>query len=287
MLPRSLLRLAAALCVWAAISGAAHAQFYFITDHAGYTGSWGYYKTLADAQSGQNLVSSGAIPQRNLGIYVTRDLYPPSGGPPNSSIITTNWYSSTNGTPGTGNTSNTSLGFFQLYNDPTNAKTSSFAFWDQSLSSFTMSESGTGVKGAPGFESRFSPLAGLGFVETQGEYLSYAFTATASGLNGVPNGGVFEDNAGIATGFSGAFNAIFQNTGGNPALEGFYAINLNFNNSTTLDGSFTNFINPSNQFAGATVIPEPTSVVAFGMIFAASAGFGWRKSRQRRSQAVA
>jgi len=290
MLPRSILRLLAALGVWAAAINGAHAQgFYFITDHQGYTGNWGFYSTLADAQAGTNLKGSGTIDQRNLGVYITNNLYPttavPPGAPPNTSIITTNWYSSKDGTPGTGNTSNTSKGFFQIYNDPANSTTKNNAFWAQDLKSITVNETAQNVKGVPGKESRFSPLAGLGFADTQGEYLSYAFTATASGLQGVPlAGGGFADVTGVATGFSGSLNAIFQNTVGlgNPALDGFYSINLNFNNISSLDGTFTNFINKDDLFASTTVIPEPASCLTFAMVFAASAGFGWRKSRQRR-----
>ena len=54
---------------------------------------------LADAQAGTNAKAVGAIPQLNLGVYVTKDLYPttavPPGAPPNTSIITTNWNRST------------------------------------------------------------------------------------------------------------------------------------------------------------------------------------------------
>lgn len=291
MLSRSILRLLAALCVWSAANTAVKAQgsFYFITDHQGYTGSWGFYSTLADAQNGTNQISSGAIPQLNLGVYLTNNLYPTGGSAPNSSIITTNWYSSKDGTPGTGNTSNQSLGFFQIYNDPANPNTKSNAFWDQDLKSITVSESSANVTGVPGKESRFSPLAGLGFADTQGEFLSYAFTATASGLDGVKvMDGQIQDVNGIATGFTGSLNAIFQNTVGlgNPALDGFYAVNLNFNNSSTLDGSFTNFINQNDLYSSNTVIPEPASCLTFAMVFAASAGFGWRKSRRRKAGAV-
>jgi len=294
MLPRSILRLLAALCVWAAANNGVHAQgqFFFITDHAGYTGSWGFYSTLADAQNNTNLKSSGTIPQLNLGVYLTNGIYPPGGSAPNSSIITTNWYSSKDPkTPGVGNTSNQSLGFFQIYNDPANATTKNNAFWSQDLKSITVNETAQNVKGVAGKESRFSPLAGLGFADTQGEFLSYAFTATASGLNGVPNNGSIQDigldKTAKLNGFSGSLNAIFQNTVGlgNPSLDGFYSINLNFNNISSLDGTFTNFINP-NQFASNTVIPEPASCLTFGLVFAASAGFGWRKSRQRRHSAL-
>jgi hypothetical protein len=292
MLPRNVLRLAAALCLWAASYNAVQAQgnFYFITDQAGYTGSWTFYKTLSDAQTGANPVSSGAIPQLNLGVYLTSGIYPPSGGPPNSSIITTNWYSSTNATPGTGNTSNQSLGFFQLYNDPSNPlNTQHTAAFSQDLTSITVSETGKNVKGAPGLESRFSPTAGLGFKETTGEYLSYAFNATATGLNGVPimGGTAIGDNTGVATNLTGTFNALFQNTGGNAALEGFYAINLNLNGNSTVDPvNFPNFINPNDLFASTLVIPEPASCVTFAMIFAATAGFGWRRTRQNRTEAM-
>ena len=132
--------------------------------------------------------------------------------PPNTSIITTNWYSSKAGTPGTGNTSNTSLGFFQIYNDPTNNKTKNNGFWDRPEVDHRQRNRPKCRQGAKGNESRFSPFAGLGFADTQGEYLSYAFTATASGLQGVPPWAAFEDVTAIATGFSGSLNAIFQNT---------------------------------------------------------------------------
>jgi len=288
MFRRTVLRLLAAMCLWAAANSAiqAQGQFYFITDQAGYTGSWTFYKTQADAQNHTNAVSSGAIPQLNLGVYITNGLYPASGGPPNSSIITTNWYSSKDATPGTGNTSNQSLGFFQLYNDPANPSTKNTAAWSQDLKSITISETGANVKGLPGLDSRFSPLPSLGFKETTGEYLSYAFNATATGLNGVATMGAIEDNVGKAGDFTGSFNALFQNTGGNKALEGFYDINLNFNNKSTVDPvNFPNFINANDQFASTLVLPEPASMVTFGMIFAASAGFGWRR-RQNRAAAL-
>jgi len=291
MFSRFGLRLLAALCVWAAALNVSHAQFYFITDYAGYNGSWTFYNTLADAQNNTNAVKSGAIPQLNLGMYITQGLYPPGGSAPNSTILTTNWYSSTNGTPGTGNTSNQSLGFFQLYNDPTNSKSTNTAVANTNTGTMTVNGSGANVTGAPGFESRFSPLAGLGFKETQGEFLTYAFTATASGLkNTVDPSQGFQDNnnAQGQTAINGSFNALFQNTGGNPALEGFYNINVNFNSLSTLNSSFKNFINPLDQFAAGSsaVVPEPASCLTFAMIFAASAGFGWRKSRQRRADAI-
>ncbi len=288
MLTRSMMRLSAALCLWAGSVGAANAQFFFVTDNAGYTGSWTRYATLADAQINANPLSSGAIPQRNLGVYVSNNLTPPGNPVGNASIFTTNWYSSTTAVPGTGNSSNTSLGFFQMYNDPTNGNTVNNSFWDQSLKTLTLNESGGGVPGVPGAESRFSPLAGLGIVETQGNYLQYAFTATASGLTGTPNGGNIEDITSGASNFTGAFNAIFQNTGGNPALEGFYNISLNFNNSSTVGSEGLTFNNtPVDLFASATVLPEPASCLTFAMVFAASAGFGWRKNRQRRANAQA
>ncbi len=111
-----------------------------------------------------------------------------------------------------------------------------------------MTESGTNVRGLPGSESRFSPFAGVSSVETQGEYLNYSFTATASGLQGVPVNGGFQDDTGRATGLAGAFNALFQNTGGNPSLEGFYNIHLNLNNLTNLDSSFTYFVHPADNY---------------------------------------
>jgi hypothetical protein len=101
----------------------------------------------------------------------------------------------------------------------------------------------------------------------------------------VLNGPNIQDLTGVAIDLDGSIDGIFQNTGGNPALEGFYAVHLTINGLTSLDPSFINFINPNDLHSSTAVaVPEVAGLPAATMVFAASTGI--EICRRRRNIAV-
>jgi hypothetical protein len=276
MLSRSVLRLCAAVCVWAASFQAAHAQFFFAgSESMGYVGNWTAYNTLADALSGANAVGSGAVAQHDMSLYIDKT-QPFTLANPLQSL----YYS-----PSSANAGSNPVGFLGVYNsDPTKQQT--FAYYDPGLKSFHIADKGSTTGGV----ARFDPL-GVGPGGSLGNFLNYSFGINVGGVNGSATGvfGPFStpDPGEFQKSSDGFFQGVFQNTNGSKL---FYNVDLqiNGNSSVNFGGGPNNLLFPNGSIFGSdTVIPEPASCLTFAMVFAASAGFGWRRSRQRRADALA
>lgn len=244
------------------------------TDRFGYTGTYTRYETLADAQNGTGAVGGGDVVQRDVSLYIVNDS--PQFYSDATYLQTAWWYSTIS--PGNNNPSNTNLSFAQLVNDPAAGYPSlsgtADAYWTSSaLNELRITASGTGVTRASRFGDEGS--ANKVAAATNGLFLSYSLDATFSGLNTAtynPSTGAYEsygDPDGITV--AGTFSALFQNTSAtNPELNGFYTIELTFNNNSwvylnqdSLVGAYPDF--PSSVFGAATVVPEPSSLVLAGL----------------------
>lgn len=258
MFSRCLFKLLAAVGLWSAVSGAAQAQYLFYSDSFNFSGSWSSYNSLSDAQSGSNAVGSGAWASQPFTIF--------ADGTAANNIFQTAFYAIPGLPP-----------FLGVYDPTPGTLQNTNVFFDGSDKSANITQSGS----TQGGTSRFDPTGALSPGASGGDWLSYAFNAKAAGIDfpnpaGTPPYQSFSNPSSV----SGAFSGIFQNTGaGGTGL--FYAVDLtgSFGGARALGQP----INPTDAFISGT-IPEPTSCIAFAMVFAASAGYGYRRRQARKAE---
>lgn len=241
MQSRTFFRLLSAVCLWSAVSTAAQAQPLFFSDQLTYTGTWKEYTS-----NGQGLdpIATGTFNGGGL----TVNFETPAGA-------------------GTGNIFGTAGNYFAL-TSPTVNSTQNRTFFDNNLTSATTQQSGS----TSGTTGAFDPTGGVFNPAVSGDWLSFAFTATLNGLGGATAGGtefVF-DNTGGGTGptsASGSFQGLFQNTGAGGNGH-YYLVEFNVTGGVG-----------TQSYIDGVAIPEPASCLAFAVVFAASAGYGWRRKR--------
>lgn len=248
----------------------ADADVFVSTEQLGYVGSWTRYGSLADAQSGTNPISSGAVPQRDLALYFTSnvpDVYT------DANIALTRWYS-----PSSMNPNNTNFGFLQLYDIDGSTDTSIEGAWtDGTLSSFQFSVTGTNADN-PNDVARFGEMNGGGAATTAGTFHEYALEVTFGGLTGTfnPMTGRFESNGGFST-VGGTFTGIFENMGTDASRHGFYAVDVDINLiSWAVDNGYTS--GSDTYFYSTVVNPEPASLALWSLIGFIFGGFRLSKS---------
>lgn len=256
MISRSLVRLVAALCVWAAAQGAAQAQF-FITEAYTYTGSWTAYDAGTNAPVAQGTITTP------VGVYVSTA----AGGSGPFWFIESGNAAATSGS---------NLNFFGIYSGvtPTSAAGDYF-YQDPAATTFGTNQSGTNLAG------RFDPNS-VGVGASSGTWESYTFDMFMN-LGVGPNGAgpsTDLDPAGYPINGVGSFSGQFLNVGGDGLR---YAVDLTFNYNPANPASGGPIM---NAFGSNTIMPEPASCVAFAMVFAASAGYGWRRRKQRLADAA-
>lgn len=250
------------------------------TDRFGYTGTTTRYATLADALAGTNALETISIGNRDLSLFVVRDL---PDYYDDSTIIMGSWWYTTQGSAGYGNTrGNTGVGFLQIYEDPNvtgNVTQMAFGGWDGTYwTTYTLSVSGSGADYASSY-ARFSPFSSN--TSDWGVYHSYSLTLTATGLQGVLNGNVIE-SFNHPTGVTGTFSGLFENTGSDPAKQGFYTFQMTldmenwaFSQNGNLDGAYQDNGNIFPSYF-AQAVPEPFTI---GL---AAAGLGLAALRRRK-----
>jgi len=267
MLFRSLRLLVVGVAMCAA--QAAYAEPYFITDSFNFSGSWTGFNSNPLTGPAQ-AVSSGTMSTADMNMYFNSNL---------PSFPANHYYQSLVGAP--------ALNFFGVYgiND---AVTKTSVTFDPSYQSVTLSEKGA----TTGTLSRFD--AGRNNSLTQGgDWLDYTLSATLLGVNGDPKTMSADNNGSVPIDASGYFHGVFFNSAAGPGEPTYYDVTLQLGNrgAPSPDPSIgTGYYGASNTagpgFPGSgvnavgAVIPEPTSCLAFAMVFAASAGYGWRRKRQ-------
>lgn len=268
---RKYLSLKLAVCLLAFVAPAAQAAVFVSFEQAGYTGSWTRYGTLADAQAGTNALGSGAVPQRDLSLYISQGVPSIYG---DTTVIMSLWYAP-------GSPSNQNFGFLQIYEDPeTTAQSVEGYFTDPSMTTYQLNVAGKNATAASSV-ARFGEKTGGPASTTSGEFHTYDLQVTFGGLSGTynPGTGLYESD-GFAGSVTGSFTGIFENKGTDPTRHGFYAINLAVNNENwAVDNGH---ISPAGQaFFSSTVVPEPTSMLVLGSCLVG--GFAWRKRFQRKA----
>ncbi len=259
------------------------------TDRFGYTGSVERYANLSDALAGTNLVSTTAIGNRDLSLYVVQDM-PAYGSDMN--IIMGSWWYTTEGQGisqrGYGNVrGNSGVGFMQLYDADSSTDTSaSFGFGGFDGTYWTtFSLSLTGVNAGAADYARF-------WVDFQGNgadkvvYHNYSLALTATGLEGVQSSGVIESNN-HPTGVTGSFTALFENVSTTYTQNnGFYKVALALdmvNWAYENEADLTVYEFSPSQFAAPAPasVPDTTSTGALLVLALGTIGF-MRHSRHSR-----
>lgn len=206
-------------------------NFYAASELFGYYGTVSVYDTWADANSGRNARCSETVwPQRDGSIFVVKNV---PDYFPDYNLILTNWYA-TNGNGGS--PSNTNEGFFQLYDEDTDAWQNQKGSWSRDMDTFTVSAMGRnatyGSVGPEDYARLWNACAPPGSGEsTAGTFLRYQYQLVATGLNGFEDDAGFITNTTNASDYSGYFRGIFRNEStSSPASNGYYVFDLQFNN---------------------------------------------------------
>jgi len=244
LLKRWLISTAVAAVLAALVTGQATAagnedRFYAASERFGYTGTVSVYNTWADANSGQNARCTGiAWPQRDGSLFVVKNVPEYYS---DANMILTNWFAN----DGHSNPSNTNNGFFQLYDENTDAWQNQKASWSRDLSTFTVSAKGRNATyGSPDPEDYarlWNACAAPGSGEsTIGTFLRYQYEFVATGLNGVKDPSGFIRNTTDASDYRGHFSGIFHNESlKHPESNGYYVFNIEFNNiSWAVNGNY-------------------------------------------------
>jgi hypothetical protein len=186
---------------------------------------------LEDANDGSNVrCSEISWPQRDGAIFVVKN------APEyyiDSNVILTNWFADNGHSP-----SDTNEGFFQLYDENSNAWANQKASWSRDRNTFTFAAKGhNATYGSPDPEDYarlWNACATPGSGEsTVGTFLRYDYKLVATGLNGVEGLNGFITNANNASDYSGHFRGIFQNQSlTSPASNGYYVFDIQFNNNS-------------------------------------------------------
>ena len=245
----------------------AHAQTIATSDAFGYTGTVTYYSTLSDAESNTG-GTQYVMPQRDGAFYL--GVGNPNPGD-NAVEFLTNWFSSSDGLDdGIGNPNNTDYGFLQVADLSNASLTGWSAGFSPDLNSFTVSADGANAPydGANSFSRLWNAgQPDVGGEGTSGTWLNYAYSLTATGLNGVDAGGV-DMNTTSASSFSGSFTGLFQNLSvSSPASNGFYVVDLTVDNTSwaVANGYQNGLYEPTGDTFQAPApgpTPEPAAMAA-------------------------
>lgn len=205
----------------------------------------------------------------------------------NDTQITTNWYSSSNGlSNGIGNPNNINSGFVQLVTDGNTSVTSMSGGWtNSSYTTFVMSISGGPTTTA---DNRLwaAPHTDGAVITTDGQFQNYTFyltTTFAPGAVTQESPGWFSTTTSPQS-ITGGFSGNFVNTGS--LAPGQYGFNFTFLDTNWADANgIAGFSYPGGSYFGAStasavVVPEPPTLVLFGLFGVAA--FGLRSLARRK-----
>lgn len=276
------LALAATLC-GTFLPTASHASPFYVTSESfNYSGTINRYSTLSDALNDQNSVggpysiATASNGDRNT-LNNARDgsVYLTSGTPGfvDTSVFMTSWYFTTmpaNGA-GWGNPNNTNTGFVQLYDTDNSTISNISGGWDDdSYTNFSFSADGDNATNAEDYARLWAPpvVGGAGSI-TRGTFLTYhldmQFELPSAATLDVLIPGWYGSVA-RPTSVTGSFTGIFQNTGTQSDLNGFYVFDLSMSLGTWAEASAAVYpdgstqYSPANGFA-APAVPVPATVL--------------------------
>lgn len=241
-------------------------------DGFSYTGNVTVYDTADDARNQTNARSGPhGIPTSTNGPRSTlpnaRDAALYADTQSNSFLFLTAWYFTPTDfvgqADGFGNPNNTNTGFIQLYDLDGSSVDELGIGWNGDKTEFNVSASGTNAGSDEVARLWPAPTEGGAAAISAGEFLEYELDFTASfGTPAAKSGGIASQDT-LPDAVSGGFNGIFENTNASdPALNGFYRIDFDFQNeSWAVDtGAFAQFRSPGDVATTFQAVPVPPSL---------------------------
>lgn len=270
---RSIGKVLVAVCVWTVAIQGAYAQSYFMGNESlGYTGTWTQF------DSGNKQIASGNVGQADLLTYLSSNSNLNGAPPASNGISLQTMVYAAGGT----NTPPKDMGNNYLAVFPAAGQASTQVVYNPVNNTWTATASGFTTGSGSAFDPTkdgTNPLYPL-LTDAFGDWTSFSFQVMTSNGSAATEGpaGTFT-SIGNSTSATGVFHGVFNNTGDNTT----FVVDLTINN---INASRANgggpFIGPTDAFQG--IVPEPASCLAFAMVFGASAAFGYRRVRNRRSE---
>ena len=250
--------------------------------------NFSYTGTVTDP----NGVKYSIVPYTSGGTtYTGRDLSLYAGNTPgsnpnyvDSTYILTNWYSSLDGlNDGAANPNNEDSGFVQLVDSSNTSVTSMSGAWSNNYTTFVMSINGGPTTVANNPDSRLWAAPSNGAAsDTAGQFQNYTFyltTTFAPGAVTQESPGWFSTTASPLS-VTGGFSGTFLNTG--TLAPGSYDFDFTFLDTNWAGANDIVSSNGTSYFgASAMAVPEPPTLVLFGLFGAAILGLGSLARRKR------
>ena len=201
--------------------------------------------------------------------------------------IETNWYASLDGLyDGIGNPNNTNSGFVKLQDENNLSVTSESGGWTNNYTTFVMSIIGGPETPTTGDNKLWAAPYTDGAGSTlEGEFQNYNFYLTAT----FASGAVTQESPGYFSTYAsplsvtGGFSGSFLNTG--TLAPGLYSFNFTLQDTNWADANGIPDFSYVRPFfiASAMAVPEPPTLVLFGLFGAAILGLGSLTRRKRCS----
>lgn len=256
----------------------AYATGYVVsTDRVGYTGTVTRYASLDDALGATNPLGTYAMPSRegstsrDFSIYASQD-YPSIDAL--TYLSSAWWYTTIAG--GINTPSNSNSGFLQLYdvgNDTVTATDASFGDYDgQYYTSLTLTLTGADAKYNTEYGRLWAAPREDGAANTtRANFISYDLDMTFTGLQGQASStGIVATNH--PTGVNGTLNAVVQNVGTDPSLNGYYVASFMFNMNSWAYNNRSQLVGDplANSYFATAGVPEPATM---GLLAIGAAAF--------------
>ena len=257
-----------------------------------YTGTVSTFNTLADAQNGTDATSTTAIPTGTNGTRSTlpgaRDGSVFADTDTGAFIFQTAWYYTppleVGNANGFGNPNNTNTGFVQLYDLDGSSVNNLSISRSADLKQFFVSADGANA-GSDEFARLWpAPTNGGAASISGGEFIEYAFEMTATFASPATSSTQVGE---IPANVAGSFKGIFENTGSDATLNGFYSADFVFQSgSSAQDGEYVAQFRDGDDFAStsaATFIAPVPVPAALPLLLAGLGGLGLAARRKRKA----